>query len=93
MPRKIRQVRYGSRTLGFQPRTAQKTCDVAGKVRYRTKLDAELALAQIRVSDSTRRSAASGRTEKRAYPCPHCKNWHLTHKEYTNTNTKETNNG
>lgn len=44
------------------------------KRRFRSKLDAQMALARIR-----------GRTENeshdiptRAYRCPHCKGWHLT---------------
>lgn len=42
------------------------------KIRYRTKLDAKLALA------STQRSRNPRREERRYYRCPACKGWHLT---------------
>lgn len=42
------------------------------KIRYRTKLDAKLALA------STQRSRNPRREEHRYYRCPACKGWHLT---------------
>ena len=46
----------------------------SGKVRYRDRLDALLALSRIDRKDSPRRS----KSEQRAYPCPRCKGWHLT---------------
>lgn len=42
------------------------------KVRYRTKLDAMIALA------STQRSQETKREERRFYRCPDCRGWHLT---------------
>lgn len=42
------------------------------KVRYRTELDAKIALA------STNASARKRRGETAYYRCPQCKGWHLT---------------
>lgn len=44
----------------------------SGKLRYRDRLGAEIALA------STERGRASSRDEKRVYRCPDCAGWHLT---------------
>lgn len=44
------------------------------KVRYRSKLDAKIALSR------TQQSRASKREEARVYHCPNCKGWHLTSK-------------
>ena len=44
------------------------------KRRYRSRVDALLALATIQARDDTRR----GKTESRAYRCPDCRRWHLT---------------
>lgn len=46
----------------------------SGKVRYRDRVAALLALASAQRTDSPRRP----KTERRAYPCPQCKGWHLT---------------
>ncbi|KMM44867.1 hypothetical protein CWIS_13650 [Cellulomonas sp. A375-1] len=53
--------------------TKQHVCP-SGKVRYRDRLDALLALSKIGRKDSPRRPGS----EQRAYPCPRCKGWHLT---------------
>lgn len=47
-----------------------------GKVRYRDRVAALLALANTARVDSARRP----KTERRAYPCPQCRGWHLTSK-------------
>jgi hypothetical protein len=44
----------------------------SGKVRYRTRIDAKIALA------NTHRKAASTREETRIYFCPNCRGQHLT---------------
>ena len=44
------------------------------KRRYRTRVDALIALAAIQGRDDARRS----KTESRAYRCPTCHGWHLT---------------
>lgn len=48
----------------------------SGKWRYRTQLDARIALFSAQ-SKGYRRNSGK-RTEKSAYPCPDCKGWHLT---------------
>lgn len=45
-----------------------------GKVRYRDRIAAQLALATIGRVDSSRRP----KSERRPYRCPLCKGWHLT---------------
>ncbi|ROQ69199.1 hypothetical protein EDD93_3696 [Streptomyces sp. 840.1] len=45
-----------------------------GKIRYRDRLAAAIALA------STSRSTASRREEARTYRCRQCRGWHLTSK-------------
>lgn len=40
-----------------------------GKIRYRDRLGAQIALAGTRRKD---------RSEARAYRCPDCRGWHLT---------------
>lgn len=44
------------------------------KVRYRTKLDAKIALANT----SLRKRTRAGKDESRPYKCEHCFGWHLT---------------
>lgn len=51
----------------------QRGCP-SGKVRYRDRLGALLALSKIGRKDSPRRPKSEGR----AYQCPRCKGWHLT---------------
>lgn len=55
------------------------TCHTAGKVRFRSKEDAVLAL--YRASLSRNRSHESNRHEIRFYQCTHCMGYHLTSKE------------
>lgn len=46
-----------------------------GKIRYRDRLGAMIALA------STERASKAGNTrreERRMYHCPHCRGWHTT---------------
>jgi hypothetical protein len=45
-----------------------------GKVRYRDRVAALVALAQVRRTDSPNRP----KQEVRAYRCPLCRGWHLT---------------
>lgn len=47
------------------------------KVRYRDRLAALLALA----STGSAKHTARPKYEKRAYPCPTCRGWHLTSQE------------
>jgi hypothetical protein len=44
-----------------------------GKIRYRTALDAKIALIRI--------DRGSLDTERHYYKCPNCCGWHLTKKE------------
>lgn len=46
-----------------------KRCKATGKIKWTTRLDAMIALA-----DTTRRD----RDETRYYHCPDCRTWHLT---------------
>lgn len=50
------------------------TCRPTGKIRYRTHLDAKLALLRTTRNTDSRRA----KDEKRAYSCPDCRGWHLT---------------
>lgn len=47
-----------------------------GKVRFRTELDAKIALANIK-----RKRHRRAYEERRCYYCVRCKAWHLTHKD------------
>lgn len=49
----------------------RRTCPT-GKVRFRNKLDAKIAMA------STQRAKGSNREENRTYRCEMCHGWHLT---------------
>lgn len=49
----------------------------SGKWRYRTEIDAKLALADIQHRDSSTRL----HMEQRAYRCTECRGWHLTHRK------------
>lgn len=44
------------------------------KWRYRTRVDALIALANIQGRDDPKRA----KTERRAYRCERCRGWHLT---------------
>lgn len=46
------------------------------KVRYRTEVDAKIAMANIGAKDNPARA----KTERRAYRCPKCAGWQLTSK-------------
>lgn len=48
----------------------------SGKIRYRDRVGALLALAAAQRKDGPGRP----KIEKRAYPCPDCRGWHLTSK-------------
>ncbi len=50
-------------------------CKATGKVKFRTKLDAEIALAK---------RAHDDKGEVRKYFCQRCKGWHLTSMRRTN---------
>ena len=56
----------------MKPTTAS-VCEVTGKISYRDRIAALLALSSCR---HNRRA----RMEHRAYRCPCCGNWHLTKK-------------
>lgn len=45
----------------------------SGKVRYRDRIAAELALVSTGKNDQRR-----AKNEHRSYRCPDCKGWHLT---------------
>ncbi len=45
-----------------------------GKIRYRDRIAALLAIASTRRTDGPKRAKG----EKRAYRCPQCHGWHLT---------------
>lgn len=49
-----------------------------GKRRYRSSIEAKIALADIHMKDSSTRS----KQEMRAYYCRACNGWHLTSKPY-----------
>lgn len=49
-------------------------CHRWGKVRYRDRIGAEIALA------STAQSRGANRGESRIYRCPDCGGWHLSSK-------------
>ncbi|KAB7790728.1 PDDEXK family nuclease [Bifidobacterium leontopitheci] len=53
----------------------------SGKRRYRTKLDAKIALASAR---KLKRGPARPKDERRYYFCPDCYGYHLTSKPYWN---------
>lgn len=53
----------------------KKKCRRTGKVKWRSELDARMAMANI---DFKMRSANRDK-EIRAYQCPFCEFWHLTH--------------
>ena len=44
------------------------------KTRYRTRVDALMALASIQATDNPRR----WKHERRVYECRRCRGWHLT---------------
>lgn len=44
------------------------------KHRYRSRVDALIALARVRAKDDVKRA----KQEQRAYRCPRCHGWHLT---------------
>ena len=48
-----------------------------GKIRYRDRLAAKLALARIMRRDD----ASRPKSERRPYRCPACRGWHLTSEE------------
>lgn len=48
------------------------------KRRYRTELDAKIALASTARKAATGRKQHDNRDECRTYRCPVCKGWHLT---------------
>lgn len=57
--------------MAKRPKSRRTDC---GKVRYRDQQEAKMALSSIR-------SAANRKAvyPVRAYECPECKGWHLTH--------------
>lgn len=46
------------------------------KVRYRTEIDAKIALSRAETTGARR--SDEKRKEARAYRCPRCNGWHLT---------------
>lgn len=59
-------------------------CRATGKARYYDRVAALLALATIQHKDGSHRYA----TEQRAYRCPQCKGWHLTHQPLNQNEAK-----
>lgn len=57
--------------------TSANTSRICGKVRFRTELDAKIALAG---TQRQRRGRARTKEEKRYYRCPQCHGYHLTSK-------------
>ena len=55
----------------------KRKCRRTNKIKWRTELDAKLAMANI---DHKMRAATKDK-EVRAYLCPFCQYWHLTHQE------------
>lgn len=55
----------------------KRKCRRSGKIKWRTELDAKLAMANI----DYKMRAATKEKEIRAYRCPFCDYWHLTHQE------------
>lgn len=49
-------------------------CEATGKVRYRDRIAAQLAL----IKTGKKRHARRGKDEKRPYRCGACRGWHLT---------------
>jgi hypothetical protein len=54
-------------------------CIVTGKQKYKSQEGAENFLRTLVRSKRYARRAAFGTAEIRAYHCPHCDGWHLTH--------------
>lgn len=52
-------------------------CGRTNKVKWRTELDARMAIANIEF----KMRASTKNKEVRAYLCPFCNFWHLTHQE------------
>lgn len=52
-------------------------CEKTGKVKFRSSVDAQIALCNTKTSDDP------WRKEIRAYKCPFCRRWHLTKQEKT----------
>ena len=50
-------------------------CDTTGKIMYRDRIAAMLAMA------SCRHARSGARQERRFYRCPFCHKWHLTKQE------------
>ncbi len=58
-------------------RQRHRKCSATGKVRFSTKIDAQIALANA--TRPTRRNDQNRpKEEKRVFLCPSCHGWHLT---------------
>ncbi|ADU49602.1 hypothetical protein Intca_3116 [Intrasporangium calvum DSM 43043] len=68
------------RKAAARRRTALVTCQRTRKVRFRDHRQAIEALHRAANARkwSLLRGATTRRREQRAYPCGHCKGWHLT---------------
>lgn len=53
-------------------------CRKSGKIKWNTKLDALLALENIKSKDKYNTVLHHNSQESRVYMCPDCKGWHLT---------------
>lgn len=62
-------------------RRRNKKCGASGKIKYRTALDAKIALA------NTQKARSPKREEVRFYRCPNCGCFHLTKKRYWRNST------
>lgn len=54
-------------------KNTERRCQATGKIQYRDRLAARLALASINRKKDTRQHL-----EHHEYRCPYCLSWHLT---------------
>ena len=80
--------RFQMRQRIWKREKSDKTSRACGKVRFKTELDAKIALAGAR---RQRRGPARQKDEQRYYRCPECHGYHLTSKPYRGRNRRESN--
>ncbi|PLS30865.1 DNA mismatch endonuclease Vsr [Bifidobacterium margollesii] len=80
--------RFQMRQHIWEREKSDRTSRACGKVRFKTELDAKIALAGAR---RQRRGPARQKDEQRYYRCPECHGYHLTSKPYRGRNRKEPN--
>lgn len=57
---------------------ARKICSKTGKTKYPTRLEAQLAMADIQRSNAHHHHRKYREEPVRVYPCEHCSQWHMT---------------